>query len=271
MGANRRLLYAVAGAAAIVLGSAGAGYGVYDAWQQEQAQSDTSSSDPRQDEADSGGSSTLRSSPSTDDRTTTPSPEPTGSTPDRDRSDTGKPDDSRSSDPDEDEPKRDRTDRSEGDEDSKSDPTPERDQEESDPPEPSPDATAASSREAQLAAEVIELTNVERKAEGCDPLRSDSALSKAARGHSVDMAERDYFDHNSPDGTTPWKRMLNAGYEQPAAENIAKGQADAASVVAAWMDSSGHRENILNCSYEAIGVGVELDEGPYWTQNFGFE
>lgn len=265
MGANRRVLCVVAGAAAIVLGTAGAGYGVYDAWQQEQIE--TSMSDPHGADTDAGGSSTLRSSPANGDRTTTPTPEPTRTKADNDRSEQSSPQDSPSR-----TPKQEKTERAGSPDESSPDPTPSRDKSaDESSPKPSPDETAASSEESRFASEVVRLTNVERQKAGCDDLRIDPALSKAARKHSADMSERDYFDHNSPDGATPWKRMLAAGYEQPAAENIAKGQSDAASVVDAWMDSDGHRQNILNCSYEAIGVGVELDDGPYWTQNFGFE
>jgi uncharacterized protein YkwD len=85
------------------------------------------------------------------------------------------------------------------------------------------------------------------------------------------MAARDYFDHNSPDGKTPWDRIEAAGYDAPAAENIARGQPTPQAVVDAWMNSEGHRANILNCKIKAIGVGVHLGEGgPWWTQDFGY-
>jgi len=86
------------------------------------------------------------------------------------------------------------------------------------------------------------------------------------------MAERNYFSHDSPDGKTPWDRAEAAGYPDPSGENIARGYPDARSVVKAWMHSAGHRANILNCDSKAIGVGVELntEDGPYWTQMFGY-
>jgi uncharacterized protein YkwD len=119
---------------------------------------------------------------------------------------------------------------------------------------------------------VATLTNAEREKAGCPALHIDKRLRTAARGHSEDMAERNYFSHDSPDGNTPWDRAEAAGYPDPSGENIARGYPDARSVVKAWMNSAGHRANILNCDSKAIGVGVELntEHGPYWTQMFGY-
>ncbi len=119
---------------------------------------------------------------------------------------------------------------------------------------------------------VAALTNAEREKAGCPALRIDERLRKAARGHSEDMAAQDYFSHDSPDGTTPWDRAEAAGYPDPSGENIARGYPDATSVVEAWMNSAGHRANILNCDSKAIGVGVDLntENGPYWTEMFGY-
>jgi len=120
---------------------------------------------------------------------------------------------------------------------------------------------------------VIKLTNSARAKHGCtNPLRYDSRLRSAARKHSSDMARRNYFSHDTPEGVTPWKRAQTAGYPNPSAENIAHGYPTAKSVVAAWMASSGHRANILNCESKAVGVGVYVggDGGPYWTQMFGY-
>ncbi|ACU76833.1 SCP-like extracellular [Catenulispora acidiphila DSM 44928] len=120
-------------------------------------------------------------------------------------------------------------------------------------------------------AEVVALTNDQRAAHGCPALRDDSRLRAAAVGHSVDMQARDYFDHNTPDGVTPWTRIGAQGYSDPSAENIAKGQPTPQAVVEAWMNSAGHRANILNCSSKAIGVGVQFGPGgPWWTQDFGY-
>ncbi|MBA9001267.1 CAP domain-containing protein [Thermomonospora cellulosilytica] len=121
-----------------------------------------------------------------------------------------------------------------------------------------------------LEARVVELTNQERAKAGCGALRVDRRLVNAARGHSADMAAKGYFSHNSPSGETPWDRMKKAGYPASGGENIAMGYPTAEAVMKGWMNSSGHRANILNCGYKAIGVGVKTGSGgPWWTQNFG--
>jgi uncharacterized protein YkwD len=119
--------------------------------------------------------------------------------------------------------------------------------------------------------EVARLTNAERAEAGCDDLQIDERLRTAARGHSEDMAANDYFDHTGLDGRSPFDRMADAGYPDPAAENIAVGYRTPAEVMEGWMDSEGHRDNILECSYVAIGVGLAFDPDgrPYWTQDFG--
>ncbi|MEO3810021.1 CAP domain-containing protein [Sphaerisporangium sp. B11E5] len=119
--------------------------------------------------------------------------------------------------------------------------------------------------------EVARLTNEARAGQGCGPLRIDEKLRAAARGHSDDMAAKGYFDHTSADGRSPWDRIKAAGYKSSMyAENIARGQATPAAVVKAWLNSPGHRANIMNCKLKAIGVGVHLGPGgPWWTQDFG--
>lgn len=114
-------------------------------------------------------------------------------------------------------------------------------------------------------------TNIERARNGCPRmLRSDDRLVAAARGHSADMAARDYFDHVSPEGEGPGDRAAAQGYTQWSGENIALGHPSAEAVVDGWMDSDGHRANILNCESRAIGVGaVDSSRGIYWTQMFG--
>lgn len=119
-------------------------------------------------------------------------------------------------------------------------------------------------------AEVLRLVNVERAKVGCTPVRADAQLAALAGAFSADMAERGFFDHTDPDGDTPWARAEQAGVSTLGGENIARGQADAAAVMASWMDSDGHRANILNCDYTTLGVGVQFgDGGPWWTQDFG--
>jgi len=119
-------------------------------------------------------------------------------------------------------------------------------------------------------AAVVSLTNAERAKAGCGALRVDQRLVTAAKRHSADMAANNYFSHTSQNGDSPWDRMAAAGYPDAGAENIAKGYPTAAAVVKGWMNSPGHRANILNCGLRAIGVGMAPGPGgPYWTQNFG--
>jgi uncharacterized protein YkwD len=117
--------------------------------------------------------------------------------------------------------------------------------------------------------QVVDLVNKERAKSGCDPLRVDPKLAQAAQEHSSDMADRDYFDHTTPEGLTFADRIVNSGYPTPGAENIAVGQKNAQQVMEGWMNSDGHRANILNCDLNAIGVGLDED-GMYWTQDFGY-
>lgn len=119
--------------------------------------------------------------------------------------------------------------------------------------------------------EVTRLANVERAKSGCGPLTLNSKLGDAAQAHSDDMAERDFFDHTNPDGEDPGDRVTAAGYKWSTyGENIAAGQRTPAAVMDSWMNSSGHRANILNCSFKEIGIGYRQGGGgPWWTQNFG--
>lgn len=119
--------------------------------------------------------------------------------------------------------------------------------------------------------QVVALVNKERAAAGCGPLAEDSLLDKSAQAHSADMAVRDFFDHTNPDGADPGQRITAAGYRWSTyGENIAMGQQTPEAVMESWMNSPGHRANILNCSFKDIGVGVhEGPGGPWWTQNFG--
>ncbi|GEL19289.1 hypothetical protein PA7_31260 [Pseudonocardia asaccharolytica DSM 44247 = NBRC 16224] len=129
---------------------------------------------------------------------------------------------------------------------------------------PSPAPTAAPGP----AAQVVALTNEQRARHGCGPLRVDHRITAAAEGHSADMADAGYLAHDSRDGTGFDQRIRAEGYPAPGAENIARGQPDAATVVEAWMGSPGHRANILNCSLTTVGVGHD-PRGNYWTQDFG--
>ena len=117
-------------------------------------------------------------------------------------------------------------------------------------------------------AEVIRLVNVERSKRGLGPLEEDWQLSRVARYKSQDMHDNRYFSHTSPVYGTPFQMMKSFGISyRSAGENIAKGQLTPQAVVDAWMNSSGHRANILNTSFTHIGVGY-LADGRYWTQMF---
>jgi uncharacterized protein YkwD len=132
-----------------------------------------------------------------------------------------------------------------------------------------PASVAVASADTRMEFEVVDLVNEQRAKAGCDPLRVDPRLAQAAKAHSSDMAERDYFDHTTPEGITFRDRIRSAGFSNPGtAENIARGQRDAQQVMAGWMASAGHRANILNCDFSFLGVGLHED-GMYWTQDFG--
>ncbi|MEV6399523.1 CAP domain-containing protein [Streptomyces sp. NPDC051907] len=140
-------------------------------------------------------------------------------------------------------------------------------------PERAPKRPAAPSSSAADDAEatVLSMVNAERAKVGCSPVTADPELADLAGDFSADMAARGFFDHTDPDGATPWDRAEKAGVTGLGGENIARGQADADAVMNAWMNSDGHRANILNCSYKTLGVGVHMGPGgPWWTQDFGF-
>lgn len=132
--------------------------------------------------------------------------------------------------------------------------------------EPAPRRAAPTSGGAT--ADVVSATNAERRAAGCDDLDVDLRLAAAAQGHADDMAANDYFSHTGRDGREFDDRISAEGHPAPAGENIAAGQSTAAAVVQAWMDSPGHRRNILDCDFRSIGVGY-APAGNYWVQNFG--
>lgn len=116
--------------------------------------------------------------------------------------------------------------------------------------------------------EVIRLVNEERAKVGLKALTEDWELSRVARYKSQDMRDNNYFSHTSPVYGSPFDMMKNFGITyKSAGENIARGQINPQAVVKAWMNSSGHRKNILNASYTKIGVGY-VAEGKYWTQMF---
>ena len=121
--------------------------------------------------------------------------------------------------------------------------------------------------------EVIDLINQQRLSAGLAPLEAEMRLVEAAVLHSEDMALHNFFNHTGSDGSSPWDRFARAGYPMIAgAENIAAGYGTPAEVVTGWMNSSGHRANILNRSVRHIGVGYVFYSpspyGSYWTADF---
>ena len=136
------------------------------------------------------------------------------------------------------------------------------------PAAPAPPPPAAVPGGLDRAGQVLALVNRERAAVGCRPLAADSGLAAVATAHSADMRDRGFFDHVNPAGLSPFDRAEAAGLSARA-ENIARGQRDAAAVMDAWMSSSGHRSNILDCGLTRLGVGIaDGGTGPWWTQLF---
>ncbi|MFE8699446.1 CAP domain-containing protein [Cytobacillus sp. FJAT-54145] len=146
-------------------------------------------------------------------------------------------------------------------------------------PQQQPKETAPTQKEEQQAAptgqgitsiesRVIQLTNDERRKNGLPDLKPDTALSNVAREKSNDMQKNNYFSHTSPTYGSPFDMMRDFGISyKSAGENIAQGQRSPEEVVQAWMNSEGHRKNILSPNYTHIGVG-HVANGNYWTQMF---
>jgi uncharacterized protein YkwD len=139
---------------------------------------------------------------------------------------------------------------------------------------PAPPLSAASPADtASFASEVVDLVNIERAKAGCPLLAVDNTLTSVALAHSTDMAVSGFFTHTNLLGQTPGDRMTAAGYVwRQEAENIAGGQRNPAEAVTSWMNSPGHRANILTCSLCETGVGYYYSRtsqyGHYWTQVF---
>ncbi|MEB3213823.1 MAG: CAP domain-containing protein [Leptolyngbyaceae bacterium] len=131
---------------------------------------------------------------------------------------------------------------------------------------------------AQFESEVLRLTNEFRQQNGLGPLTIDRNLEEAADQHTQNMAQQDFFSHTGKDGSTPSSRTNSAGYETGfVGENIAAGYSTPQQVVDGWINSPGHRANMLNANYNEIGIGyyyMQNDTGSvnyyhYWTQVFG--
>jgi len=137
---------------------------------------------------------------------------------------------------------------------------------------PASDRTVQRAGKASMERKVVRLTNKKRTAHGCDRLKVRKSIRKAARKHSERMADAGVLDHQLPGEPDVGERLEDAGYDNWTSwgENIAQGYATPKAVVKAWMDSPGHRANILDCDFEHIGVGlVSRDGTKWWTQDFG--
>ncbi len=116
---------------------------------------------------------------------------------------------------------------------------------------------------------MLVLVNAEREKAGCAPLTENAKLTKAAQDHSQDMADHENMSHTGSDGSSMSDRLARVGYKfRSAGENVAYGYNTPESVMDGWMNSSGHRANILNCGFKEIGIGL-AQPGHYWTQDFG--
>ncbi len=136
---------------------------------------------------------------------------------------------------------------------------------------PSTPTTPTSNNLRALEAEVVRLVNAERSKAGQPALTENAGLSNVARTKSEDFVNNNYFSHNSPTYGSPFEMLESFGISfTAAAENIASGQKTASEVMNSWMNSSGHRANILSPTYNQIGVGVARDNNGslYWTQMF---
>lgn len=139
-------------------------------------------------------------------------------------------------------------------------------------PAPSPEEpveeSAPKASVSAIEQEVLNLTNAERQKAGLAPLQFDEKLQESARAKSKDMSVNKYFSHTSPTYGSPFDQMKSFGVTyRSAAENIASGQRTAEEVVRGWMNSPGHRQNILTPNFTHIGIGYDAN-GNYWTQQF---
>ena len=143
-------------------------------------------------------------------------------------------------------------------------------------------ATPAPAVADDTAETVLSIINAARKQAGCQPLKLNTKLMKAAKIHASAMAEKDFFGHKGKDGAKPGTRAKRQGYSyHMVAENIAAGLSSATQAANGWLGSSGHRRNILNCKLKDTGIAVayQPDDEPidgnskpyyyYWVQIFG--
>jgi hypothetical protein len=126
-----------------------------------------------------------------------------------------------------------------------------------------------------FAVQMLFRVNQARCAQGMMPVALNLPLFKAAQRHSMDMANHNWFSHDGTDGTNPWVRISQAGYRGTATgENISAGQVFADDAFNAWMNSEGHRNNIMNPNATEMGIALIANNNStyryYWTQNFGY-
>lgn len=134
---------------------------------------------------------------------------------------------------------------------------------------PSAKPTTPTTAASGPAAEVVALVNQERAKVGCSALTVNAKLTAAALNHSKDMAAHATMSHTGSDGSDPGQRITGSGYNwMTYGENVAYGYSTPEEVMTGWMNSPGHRENILNCAFKEIGVGL-AQPNSYWTQDFG--
>ncbi len=131
-------------------------------------------------------------------------------------------------------------------------------------------SSGSASSNSSVANQILSLVNSERAAAGLSALTLDSSLTNAAMLKAQDMADNNYFSHTSPTYGTPFQMLQTLGISyKSAGENIAKGQKSAEAVMTAWMNSEGHKANILSSSYGKLGVGYVNQNGTtYWVQIF---
>jgi len=136
--------------------------------------------------------------------------------------------------------------------------------------EPTTETAANNNAQLSMAQQVLNLVNAERAKQNLPALKLNTALSNVAQLKSEDMKNKNYFDHTSPTYGSPFNMMKQFGINYKyAGENIAKGQKTAADVVNAWINSEGHRANILNTNFTDMGLGyVKSGSTTYWTQMF---
>lgn len=138
-------------------------------------------------------------------------------------------------------------------------------------PTPNRTANTAPSANATVAEQVLQLVNQARATNGCGAVTLNTRLTSAAQLHSQDQAAHRTMSHTGSDGSTFWERAERAGYQHAISENVAYGYRTPQAVMDGWMNSPGHRANILNCRARAMGLGVAADSAGrrYWTQMFG--